>query len=114
MPEELKEEMMDKLLEAIKSGKVKAVSIAFEGDDKDFKPHKMYDKEGKEYDADTEEAHKEMKSKGYSHKEDCDCGDKDCDNCDETESDDEENTMMEIKEALKNVKNLKKYSKIMK
>ena len=31
MPPELKEEMMEKLLEAIKSGKVKAVSIAFEG-----------------------------------------------------------------------------------
>ena len=102
MPPELKEEMMEKLLEAIKSGKVKAVSIAFEGgEEEDFKPHKMYDEEGEAHDADTYEKHKKMEKMGYKHKE-------------EKEDEEEEDTMMEMKEALKNVKNLKKYSKIMK
>jgi len=38
----------------------------------DFEPHKMYDKDGKEYDADTEEDHQRMKKMGYTHKEDDD------------------------------------------
>ena len=34
---------------------------------KDFKPHMMYDKNGKGYKAETYEQHLAMKKKGYGH-----------------------------------------------
>lgn len=33
----------------------------------DFSPHKMYDKDGNEYDAKTKADHERMKAKGYTH-----------------------------------------------
>ena len=87
---ELKEEMMEKLLEAIKSGKVKAVSIAFEGGEEE---------EGEEPE-DEEDYHKMAdgsKMKGKEHEEESG-----------------EMSKEEMKEALRSVENLKKYSKLMK
>lgn len=36
----------------------------------EFKPHYMYDKDGKAYKANTHKQHLDMKAKGYGHKED--------------------------------------------
>jgi hypothetical protein len=46
----------------------KAVSKAMsEDDEKDFKPHMMYDKDGKEYKAKTHQDHVRMSKMGYTH-----------------------------------------------
>ena len=46
-----------------KSGKV--VNNCVKEDE--FSPHKMYDKDGNEYDAKTKADHERMKAKGYTH-----------------------------------------------
>lgn len=52
---------------------IKAFSISImledDSDKESFKPHKMYDEEGEEHDADTYEKHMKMKKMGYKHKD---------------------------------------------
>ena len=88
MTDEMRKEVMAKIMEAIAEGKIKAVSIAFEGDEMDKEEedeedyHKMADgskMEGKEHEEESGEMSKE-----------------------------------EMKDALRSVENLKKYSKLMK
>ena len=55
----------DKYLHKRRKAVTKAVT---EDDEKDFKPHMMYDKDGKEYKAKTYQDHLDMKEKGYTHK----------------------------------------------
>ena len=57
----MKEEMMAKIMEAIAEGKIKAVSIAFEGDEMDKEEaHEAKEEEGEEEESD-EMSKEEMK-----------------------------------------------------
>ena len=77
--------MLMSKLEDLDLDKVKAINIGImmdkphsvdspcddkSSDDKEFSPHKMYSKDGKEHDADTKEDHMKMKKLGYTHKSD--------------------------------------------
>jgi hypothetical protein len=76
--------MLMSKLEGLDLDKIKGINIGIMMSDKesdspcddnpsdDFEAHKMYDSDGKEYDADTEDDHKRMKKMGYTHKEDND------------------------------------------
>ena len=54
----------DKYLHKRRKAVTKAVT---EDDEKDFKPHMMYDKDGKEYKAKTHQDHVRMSKMGYTH-----------------------------------------------
>lgn len=90
MTDEMRKEVMAKIMEAIAEGKIKAVSIAFEGGEEE---------EGEEPE-DKEDYHKMAdgsKMEGKEHEEESG-----------------EMSKEEMKEALRSVENLKKYSKLMK